>query len=101
MNKFELKEILEKEGIESKLYSLDGDISKPGSLVLQELSNRWEIIGISDRGAQELLRVFENEADACQYLYKRLQKFKQTMDKANQIKKRKGGNNNNDDVIKL
>lgn len=72
----ELRLIISKMNIEPELYSLEGDVSKVGSLVLYQKNNLWEIIGVDDKGNQSVLKTFNNEEEACEYLFNKLIEFK-------------------------
>ena len=86
MKLFELQAKLEKEKISEKFYSLNGDVSKIGSLVLIRNSRVWQIIGIDDRGNQELIQSFVLEEVACEYLFKKLVAFRDIMEASSQLK---------------
>jgi len=73
MNKSELKERLEREGARTNLYTLEGGFPNE-AYVLNRTGNQWEVY-YSERGQKSGLEIFDNENDACEYLYKDLKRF--------------------------
>jgi hypothetical protein len=72
VNRAELKQILQNEGIRSDVYDLEGghDCER---LTLRESHGLWYVY-YSERGLESGLRVLFTEHDACEYLLKLLQK---------------------------
>lgn len=101
MDKEELKKKLDDLNIDSKIYSLDGSINIIG-IVLFKNYDVWEIINIDDRGNQKIIKKFNNENDACIYIYNEFFKFNKVIND-DKLNKRTNNNNNNnkDDIIYL
>lgn len=75
MNKNDLREKLQQEGIRPDAYCLNGGLPNE-SYCLNESNNQWEVY-YSERGNKSGLKVFDNENDACQYLYQQIKKATQ------------------------
>lgn len=71
MNVKELKEILEKEKIPSKWYSINSYLGSDTYILREVESNYWEFFYMDERGGQNNdLHIFGNENDACEYMLK-------------------------------
>ncbi|WP_144815981.1 hypothetical protein [Enterobacter sp. DE0047] len=68
MKKYDLKKILEEEGVSKSLYCLDGGLPNE-KLCLDYEGNKW-LVYYSERGCRTGLESFMNEDDACCYIYK-------------------------------
>lgn len=70
MNKRELKEALDKEGIHPSYYSLNGLIGGPwdGVRILDKQGKKW-VTYYFERGAKWDIKVFESEDEACNYFF--------------------------------
>ncbi len=68
MKKYDLKKILEEEGVSKSLYCLDGGLPNE-KLCLDYEGNKW-VVYYSERGGRTGLECFINEDDACCYIYK-------------------------------
>lgn len=68
MKKYDLKKILEEEGVSKSLYCLDGGLPNE-KLCLDYEGNKW-VVYYSERGVRTGLECFINEDDACCYIYK-------------------------------
>lgn len=68
MNKDELKKELDKLGINSNEYSLNGDIDSD-KIVLYQNYDKWEVFYFDERGGRNDEKVFCHEEDACSYIY--------------------------------
>ena len=73
MNRSELKQKLEREGVRTDLYSLSGGNS-PEALVLNRNGNQWEVY-YSERGYKNALETFDNESDACENIYPKIKDY--------------------------
>ncbi len=73
MNKSELEKRLEQERAEKSAYSLEGGFPNE-AFVLNQNGNQWEVY-YSERGQKSGLVIFDNENDACEYLYRDLKRF--------------------------
>lgn len=62
---------LEKLGIPSNYYSINGSL-QPDIYVLNEIYGMWEFFYFDERGGKSNYKKFDNEEDACIYLYKKL-----------------------------
>lgn len=71
MNIQELQKEIEKLGIPSHYYSINGSISAD-IYVLNKVYNYWEFFYIDERGGQNNYRRFDNENDACIYMLEAL-----------------------------
>lgn len=67
MNKEELAERLKKENVPSDWYSLNGGLPSE-AYCLDYNNNQWETY-YSERGKKDPLKSFDNEAEACTFLY--------------------------------
>lgn len=100
----ELRNMLSEFEINSKIINLDGDISNGGSIVLYRNYDKWEIISVSDRGRQEIEKIFSNEDDACDYLFVEANKYyemKIKNSKANKKTSISDSDDNLDEIIFL
>jgi len=70
MNKEELKRVLDSEGFNSRVYSLDGGLSND-TLCLSNEGGRWGVY-YTERGIRFSEEWFDSESDACQCLLRRL-----------------------------
>jgi hypothetical protein len=70
MNKNELANKLQEKGINPNSYCLDGGLPNE-AYCLNNSANGWEVY-YSERGDKSGLKIFQNESDACIYLYKLL-----------------------------
>ena len=67
MNKTELQDKLRQANVDPTAYPLDGGLPNE-AYCLNESSGRWEVY-YSERGSTTGLKTFDNEDDACDYLY--------------------------------
>lgn len=67
MKKYDLKKCLENEGVSKSLYCLDGGLPNE-KVCLDYEGNKW-VVYYSERGCRTGLETFENEDDACIYIY--------------------------------
>lgn len=70
MNLDELAKFLAQAGIPSRFYSLNGE-DKDESMCLAIERGIW-VVYLSERGTRNLVRSFQDEPSACQYLYEQL-----------------------------
>ena len=63
---------LEKLGVPSNYYSINGSLL-PDIYVLNEIYGTWEFFYFDERGGKSNYKKFDNEEDACIYLYKKLE----------------------------
>lgn len=66
MNLQELKKEIEKLGVPSHWYSINGHLCSD-TYILNEVYYYWEYFYMDERGGQNDYRRFENENDACTY----------------------------------
>ena len=66
MNKKELKNILDKEGINPSAYCLDGGLPNE-QYVLSDDNERWSVY-YSERGIRSNMNNFSSEGEACNYI---------------------------------
>lgn len=72
MNVKELIIKLDEEKIPQRWYSINGNLSSD-IYVLRQVYNYWEFFYVDERGDQNNdYRRFENEEDACNYLFEQL-----------------------------
>ncbi len=70
MNRRELKDVLQKEGIRSDMYDLDSG-HESERYTIRESHGVWDVY-YSERGLESGNRKFLNESDACEYLLRAL-----------------------------
>lgn len=78
MTKENLNKRLQKLGIPSSYFSLDGGLEE-GAFVLHDNRQNFEIF-LFERGNRFELKTFRTEGEACEYLYERLRQLKETND---------------------
>ncbi|HSW57844.1 MAG TPA: hypothetical protein VLH15_05545 [Dehalococcoidales bacterium] len=66
MNRIDLKNILDKEGISPQSYSLDGPQGVDSAYVLEERFGTW-FVYFFEKGKKGNEQIFGNEDEACQY----------------------------------
>lgn len=71
----QLKIQLESLGIPNNIYNLESNVSNSGTVLYQNY-DKWEIIHIGDKGEQKIIKVFNNEEDACQFILSEFIKYK-------------------------
>ncbi|MDR2002374.1 MAG: hypothetical protein LBQ74_05025 [Prevotella sp.] len=69
----ELEQKIEELGIDDLHYSLYGEL-KSDSIILYQNYNKWEIFYMDERGSRKQLGVFDEEEQACNFLYELLVK---------------------------
>ena len=74
MTRFQLRCILIWENIRPDLYSLNGGFPNE-AYCIDNLGDAWEVY-YSERGSKMGLKKFNDESDACEYLYKLLIRLK-------------------------
>jgi hypothetical protein len=72
----ELMKLLKKENVAENWHSLDGTLI-PDRMIIRQLDNKWEVFYLGDRGYVTKEKQFENESEACKYLYQTLIETKQ------------------------
>ena len=70
MNRIQLRELAQKEGIRDDAYSLDGGL--PSERYVLELTKGGWHVYYSERGLRTGLQKFETEAEACERLFEML-----------------------------
>ena len=73
MNKLELACLLQKEGVNSSFYSLNGELV-PDRMVLFQSYEKWYVFYYDERGNRRNESMFDSESDACKYLYEYFKK---------------------------
>jgi hypothetical protein len=68
---------LDKLGIPESYYSLFGSL-KADSIILHHSYHEWQVFYYDERGGTNAMRIFNNESDACEYIYNRLYSLKET-----------------------
>lgn len=68
MNKAQLRRKLMSVGVPSNAYSLEGGLPSE-AYCLNRNGAAWEVY-YSERGEKTGLRTFDNESEACEYLYR-------------------------------
>jgi len=76
MNKSELKAQLDKLGVNTDFYSLEGELL-PDRIVLCQNYHRWEVFYFDERGNRDSEKVFSSEEEACEYIYDYFKKQKE------------------------
>ena len=66
MNVQELKKEIEKLGVPSRRYSINGHLCSD-TYILNEVYYYWEYFYMDERGGQNGYRKFDNENDACTF----------------------------------
>ncbi len=69
MKKQELERQLAELGVRAGFYSLNGELL-PDRVVLYQNYNRWEVFYFDEKGNREDFHSFDNETDACDYIYR-------------------------------
>lgn len=72
MNIEELKLMLNRLHIRSDAYSLEGEVCDECYILLKEGTAKWEVY-YSERGVKLSSKTFNNEAEACEELFRRLE----------------------------
>lgn len=75
MNIFDLQNELNKLGIPKSWYSINEGL-KSDAHILQEIYGKWHYYYFDERGNRENEKIFENESQACDYIYKKLKESK-------------------------
>lgn len=68
MKKKELKKVLQKMGVPSWEYNLDGKGRKDERFCIEFVNNEWQVYFI-ERGVKTTNERFVSEEDACQFVY--------------------------------
>jgi hypothetical protein len=66
-----LEEKLQVLGVRNSYYSLYGDL-KPDSIILYQNYRKWEVFYLDERGGRHPMGIFDNENDACVFIYNEL-----------------------------
>ena len=78
MNKEKLNVRLRKLGIPSSYFSLEGSLEE-GAFILHDNRQGYEVF-LFEHGNRFELKKFSTESEACEYLYDRLRRLKETND---------------------
>lgn len=81
MKKENLKQKLQQLDIPASYYSMDGSLEE-GAFVLHYNRQTYEVF-LFERGNRFELKTFQTESEACEYLYERLKRLKETNEKFN------------------
>jgi hypothetical protein len=73
MNMLELRHRLERDGYDQRWYSFDREAPPLEGFILEKVGERW-IVFYTERGEIRDIANFENEFDACDYFYEKMQK---------------------------
>ncbi len=79
MTREELNNELKRLGIPSGYYSLYGSLTSD-SLIIHHSYHEWQVFYLDERGGRKELKTFRTECEACEYLYERLKRLKETND---------------------
>jgi len=80
MDKIELKKELDLLEVDSKLYSLEGELI-PDNIILFNSYQNWEVFYFDERGNRNDEKIFFSEIDACFYIYKLFKEAKEIKEK--------------------
>lgn len=80
MNKEQLKQELDKLGIDENYHSLEGELL-PDRTVLYHSHDEWRVFYFDEKGNRNNEKTFKNEDKACQYIYQKLKEEKEAEDK--------------------
>jgi hypothetical protein len=69
MDKKELIAKLNILGVDSNLYSLDGELN-PDCIILYNSYNDWTVFYLDERGVRNDEKIFHSESKAYEYIYK-------------------------------
>ena len=69
----ELKNKLMEIGVPNYYYSINGNISSD-TYILNKVYNYWEFFYLDERGGRNDYQRFDNERDACVYMFEALKK---------------------------
>ncbi|UCH51605.1 MAG: hypothetical protein JSV54_02265 [Chloroflexota bacterium] len=83
MNREELENILEKEGVIKRAYSLYGLVGDDDRLILDRGQDKWEVYYF-ERGEKIKLNIFETEDEACNHFLNRILKWPELKRRASQ-----------------
>lgn len=72
MNTISLVEELNKIGVPVRYYSINGDLISD-TYILNQVHDKWEFFYFDEKGNKNDCKIFNNENDACMYLYKVLE----------------------------
>jgi len=72
MNIKTLEKKLQELGIRDSYYSLYGEL-KSDSIILCHNYYIWEVFYFDERGGRHPMGIFENEVDACYFIFKELE----------------------------
>ncbi len=59
---------LDEIGVPKRFYTINGDLS-PDTCVLNQVYGKWEYFYYDEKGNYNEYRTFENENDACTYMF--------------------------------
>ncbi|MDR1714899.1 MAG: hypothetical protein LBS20_03560 [Prevotella sp.] len=77
MDRIILEKELEKLGVKKNYYSLFGDLQSDATILYQNY-NKWEIFYLDERGGRHPEGIFDNEEEACLFMYELLKKSRET-----------------------
>jgi hypothetical protein len=82
VNTIELAHLLKQEGFDRRWYSFDRENPPLEGYILEKIGERW-IVFYFERGDIRDIANFENESDACEFFYQRMQEgFGSTLGRA-------------------
>lgn len=80
MDKIELKNKLGLLGVDSREYSLEGELISD-NIILYNSYHKWEVFYLDERGSRNNKKIFDTENEACVHIYKLFKESKEIEDK--------------------
>lgn len=63
---------LDEIGVPKRYYSINGNLL-PDTCILNQVYGKWEYFYFDEKGNKDDYRMFDNESDACEYMFRILE----------------------------